>query len=439
MPATRRVFLRQTLPGLSLLLTGGGGRWIRAARVAPGNRNPWRAHFPALRQRVGNQPLIYLDTAATAQRPRQVTEAVARFTAVDNANPGARLHTLARRADQLFQEARATVARFLHAPDPLEIVWTRGTTEAINLVAATWSEANLRPGDEVLLTEAEHASSMLPWQLAARRAGAVVRYLPVGPSGRLEPERLDQWLTPRTRVVCFTHVSNVTGAISPAPELARRARAAGAIVMIDAAQSAPHLPIDVQALGCDFLAFSGHKLMGPMGTGVLWGRRELLDALPPYQSGSNAAHAVDYEGAEWSPGGLRFGAGTPNVAGAIGLAAAIGFLGEIGFAALRQHESRLTAALLQELSTVPGLRLIGPAEPEARIGVCSFTLQGKETDEVMMRLDQDGIAVRSGDLAALPLLRHFGVERAARASLYLYNTPAEVERLGDRLRRISRS
>jgi cysteine desulfurase/selenocysteine lyase len=439
MHSTRRAFIGQTLPGLSLLLAGRGPNRPSSIRAAGEDPNPWRAHFPILEQRVRSRRLIYLDTAATAQRPRAVADAITHFTLVDNANPGRQLHALARRANQRYEEARATVARFLGARDPLEIVWTRGTTEAINLVAASWGQANLRPGDEVLLTEAEHSSCMLPWQLAARRAGASVRYLPVSPEGRLDPATLDQWLTDRTRVVCLTHVSNVTGAITPVAEFVRRAHRAGAMVMVDAAQSAPHLPVDVQKIGCDFLAFSGHKLMGPMGIGVLWGRRELLDALPPYQSGSNAAHGVDYDAAEWSPGGLRFGAGTPNVAGAVGLAAAIRFITDIGYPALQRHEAELTGALLSELARVPGLSLIGPPEARDRICLCSFTLPAVPPDQILSRLDEEGFAVRSGDLAALPLLRRFGVTRAVRASLYLYNTRAEVARLGAELRRMAQA
>jgi cysteine desulfurase/selenocysteine lyase len=376
---------------------------------------------------MNGRPLVYFDTAATAERPRAVIDALSAFYSGDNANPGAALHGLARRADGRFQAARAAVARFINAPDPLEIVWTKGTTEGINLVATTWGQANLTAGDEVVLTVAEHASSMLPWQLAARRAGATVRYLDVDEAGRLDAAGLDRLLSARTRLFCFTHVSNVTGAIAPARELCRRARAAGARVMIDAAQSVPHIPVDVQELGCDFLAFSGHKLMGPMGTGVLWARRELLEEMPPYQAGSNAAHAVGFDGAEWSAGGLRFGAGTPNVAGAIGLAAAVGFLEAIGLEALRRHEQQLTRLMLERLTSLPWLKLLGPASAPDRVSLFSFHVPGQDPGEIMTRLDRRGIAIRSGDLAALPLLRRLGAERAARASLYLYNTTGEIE------------
>ncbi len=273
---------------------------------------------------MNGHPLLYVDTAATAQRPRQVIEALTAFYTHDNANPSRALHSLARRADALYEAARSTVARFIGASDPLGGGVDPGDDRGHQPRGHRLGRAPIsRAGDEVLLTVAEHASSMLPWQLAARRAGAEVKYLEVDDSGRIQVESLERLLGRRTRVLCFTHVSNVTGHIAPAAELCRLAHAAGAMVMIDAAQSVPHFPVDVQQLGCDFLAFSGHKMMGPMGIGVLWGRREALDALPPYQAGSNMAHEVGYDSADWSPGALRFGAGTPNASGPIGLAAAV--------------------------------------------------------------------------------------------------------------------
>lgn len=393
----------------------------------------WREHFPILWEYVNGHPLLYLDTAATAQRPRQVIDALTAFYTRDNANPSRALHSLARRADALYEAARNTVARFIGASDPLEVVWTRGTTEGINLVATAWGGANLGEGDEVLLTVAEHASSMLPWQLAARRAGAEVKYLEVDDSGRIQVESLERLLSRRTRVLCFAHVSNVTGHIAPAAELCRLAHAAGAMVMIDAAQSVPHFPVDVRQLGCDFLAFSGHKMMGPMGIGVLWGRREALDALPPYQAGSNMAHEVGYDSADWSPGALRFGAGTPNASGPIGLAAAVRFIETIGQEALWRHEQMLTRHMLDRLRGIPRLRLLGPAESEERASVFSLSPSGITPLELIQALDRRGIAMRAGDLAALPLLRRLGTERAARASLYLYNTVEEVDRLFEAL------
>jgi cysteine desulfurase/selenocysteine lyase len=398
----------------------------------------WRSHFPALAQSVNGHPLAYLDTAATAQRPDVVIDAVTTFYRSDNANPGRTLHAVARRAYEAYEGARRTVARFIGAGDPLEVVFTRGTTEAINLVATAWGGANLRAGDEVLLTVAEHASSMLPWQLAARRAAATVGYLDVEDDGRLDPERLARSIGPRTRVFVCTHVSNVLGVINPARELCAVARKAGVTVLLDAAQSVPHFPMDVTELDCDFLAFSGHKMMGPMGCGVLWARRALLDTMPPYQAGSNMAHDVEFDRADYSPGALRYGAGTPSVADAVGLAAAIGFVERLGRAEIWARERALVAHALGRLAAVPGLRILGSTRADDRIGVFSFVIEGREPDAVLTELDGKGIAIRAGDLASLPLLRRFGVSRAARASLYLYTTEDEVDRLADALTALTR-
>jgi cysteine desulfurase/selenocysteine lyase len=391
-----------------------------------------------LSQSVEGRPLAYLDSAATAQRPDAVIEAIAAFYRQDNANPGRALHALARRASDVYEGARRTVAEFIGAADPMEVIFTRGTTEAINLVATAWGGANLRPGDEVLLTIAEHASSMLPWQLAAQRAGASVRWVDVSDDGRVESGQLAKHLTARTRILVCTHVSNVLGTINPARELSAVARQAGVPVLLDAAQSVPHFPVDVGDLGCDFLAFSGHKMMGPMGSGVLWVRRALLDAMPPYQAGSNMAHDADLEQADYASGALRFGAGTPSVADAVGLAAAIRFLESLGREEVWRRERALVAHALERLGAVPGLRILGSARAENRIGVFSFVLEGKQPDAVLAELDRRGIAVRAGDLASLPLLRRFGVTRAARASLYLYTTEAEVDRLADALMEIAK-
>ncbi|HUQ21040.1 MAG TPA: SufS family cysteine desulfurase [Gemmatimonadaceae bacterium] len=391
----------------------------------------WRSHFPVLDQSVNGFPLAYLDTAATSQRPTQVVDALIDFYRRDNANPGRTLHALARRADEDYESARATVSKFINAKDPLEIVFTRGTTEGINLVANAWGGANLRRGDEVLLTISEHASNMLPWQLAAKRAGATVRYLDIDDEGNLRLDQLDKFLSSRTKVVAFMHVSNVLGRINPAKEFCAHAKAAGAMVMIDAAQSAPHFRVDVQDLGCDFLAFSGHKMMGPMGAGALWGRRELLEAMPPYQAGSNMAHDVGLESAEYSHGSLKFGAGTPNVSGPVGLAAAIRFIDSIGRENILAHEQELCRYTLEKFREVRGLRVLGPGASADRIGVFSFVIDGIEPQKILEALDAKGIAIRAGDLASLPLLERLGVKRAARASMYLYTTTGEVDRLVD--------
>jgi len=418
-----------------------GPRPVQAAphsiHESPAER--WRGAFPALHQQIGGQPLIYLDSAATTQRPNAVLDAVMDFYRHDNANPGHTLHALARRAHERYEAARGTLARFLNANSAEEIVWVRGTTEGINLVAFAWTRSRLRHGDEILLTLAEHASNLLPWKLAAAQTGAIVRYVDVDDSGRISLEDLDRKLSERTRLVAFSHVSNVAGYINPAAQICTRARSAGARVLVDAAQSAPHAPLDVQAMNCDFLAFSSHKMLGPMGVGVLWVRRELLEDMPPYQAGSNMAHGIDLETEEFEHAARKFGAGTPNVSGPIGLAAAVTFLDAIGREALEQHESALTAYALQRLSDVRGLRLIGPKTPQQRIPVFSFLMSGWEPHEVLHRLDAQGIAIRAGDLSALPLLRRFGLTAAARASCYFYTSHLEIDRLVSALEQLSES
>jgi len=398
----------------------------------------WRDHFPALRQTVNGHPLAYLDTAATSLRPQPVIDALSAFYSGPNANPGATLHSLARRAAELHDEARKTVAAFAGSNDPLEIVFTRGTTEAINLAASAWGRAHLRPGDEILLTAAEHASNMLPWQLLAESTGAVVRYASLTDDGRINLEDFRSLLSARTRIAAFSHVSNVVGIVNPVRELCAAARSANVLSLVDAAQSAPHFPIDVREIGCDFLAFSSHKMCGPMGAGALWVRRELLETMPPYQAGSNMAHDVEFGGRHYSNGALKFGAGTPNVADAIGFAAAATFLRDIGWASLRQHEQAVTRHMLAGLSGVRGLTLLGPRDAVDKIGVFAFSLDGHAPGEIVASLDNDGIAVRAGDLAALPLLRHFGMSAAVRASCYLYTTTNEVDRLIASLERMTR-
>lgn len=451
MDTSRRDFLKLLAPLMALPADGQSGEPRVAdildllGRATSESAPPrqfnadWRSQFPALAQKVNGSPLAYLDTAATAQRPTAVTKALMDFYERDNANPGRALHTLARRADADYESSRRTVATFINATDPLEIVFTRGTTEGINLVATAWGGANLRTGDEVLLTVSEHASNMLPWQLAAKRAGATVRYLDIQDDGRLRLDHLDALLTPRTRVFSFMHVSNVLGLINPAKELCARARRAGVITVVDAAQSVPHFKVDVQDIGCDFLAFSGHKMMGPMGTGVLWGRRALLDAMPPYQAGSNMAHEVGLDSADYSPGALKFGAGTPNVSGPVGLAAAIGFIDAIGFGAIRAHEQLLARHFLSRLAELPRVRLLGSNVATDRIGVFTFLVEGMQPLDVVTALDAKGIAIRGGDLASLPLLMRLGVKRASRASIYLYSTIEEIDRLIEELKTLKRS
>ena len=395
----------------------------------------WRDAFPALSQRVNGYPLAYLDTAATALRPQTVIDAVAGFYGTINANPGAGLHTLARRAHGALEEARATVASFIGTPDPLEVIFTRGTTEGLNLVASTWGLANLRPGDEILVGMAEHASNLLPWRYLARRVGAGLVHFGVDDEGHPRLDELVAKLSGRTRIVTFSQVSNVLGMINPAREMCAAVRAPGRIVVIDGAQSVPHFPVNVADLGCDFLAFSGHKMCGPMGIGVLWGRRELLEAMPPYQSGSNMAHDVDLAEEHLAQGALKFSAGSPNVAGPVGLAAAIEFLRHIGPAALRVHEVMINRRMIDRLAAIPQVRILGSPDPVGRVGVFSFIVRGKTPLELVSALDAEGIAIRGGDLASGPLLARFGTSAAARASCYLYTTEDEVDRFANALER----
>jgi len=399
----------------------------------------WRADFPALNQTVNGQPLAYLDSAATTQRPAAVIAALEDYYHHDNANPGGTLHTLARRAHERYEGARRTLAEFLHAPDPEEVVWVRGTTEGVNLVASAWARPRLRPGDEVLLTVAEHASNLLPWRLAVQQTGATLRFVDVDDEGRVQIDDLERRLSARTRLFAFSHVSNVAGYVNPAAQLCALARSAGARVLIDAAQSAPHVPLDVQSLGCDFLVFSSHKMLGPMGVGVLWAGRERLEEMSPYQAGSNMAHQVDLTSQEFEHAARKFGAGTPNVSGAIGLAAAVQYAQSHDRHAIEQYEAQLTQHGLEQLTDIPGLRLLGPRSAAQRVPVFSFVIAGHSPVDVLRHLDSQGIAVRAGDLAALPLLKRFGVSAAARASCYLYTQMGELDRLAAALRELSRT
>jgi len=437
METRRRDFLwsisaATALPTLRSILGGQtAGAEQPSETLADAKLRDLRNQFPLLQENVDGRPLVYLDSAATTQRPREVLDSLTNFYLRDNANPSKSLHALARRSATLYDTARATVARFLNARGPEEIVWTRGTTEAINLVAASWGGVNLRPGDEVLVTVSDHYSSLVPWQLAAGHAGATLRVWDVNDDGHLRLDQLDRLLSKRTKIVTFPHVSNVLGAINPAKEICARAHRAGAVVLVDAAQSVPHFPVDVREIGCDFLALSGHKMCGPMAIGVLWARRELLDAMPPFQAGSNMVHEVEMESAptHFAEGGLKFEAGTPNVSGAVGLAAAFLFLESLGRKELWAREQELTEYALSSLGKVKGVRILGPKKANERISVFSFVVENREPLEVARALDAMGIAVRAGDLASLPLLKRLGVTTAVRASCYIYTTTEDIDRL----------
>ena len=391
----------------------------------------WPSSFPALSQTVNGHPLTFLDSAATTLRPQSVIDALVDYYSTDNANPS-RVHTLASRAADRLAAARQELARFVNAVDPAEVIFTRGTTEGINLVATAWGIDNVKAGDEIILSIAEHSSNLMPWTRLARQQGAVVRILDVDDQGRPRLDQLEQLLSKRTRVVAFSHVSNVLGYVNPAKEICALARAAGARVVIDGAQGAPHAKIDVQDLGCDFYVFSGHKMLGPMGTGVVWGRRELLDAMSPYHVGSNMAHDVDFERAALEHGAQKFQAGTPDVAGPVGLAAAVRFFQTAG-ALLQRHDDTLVRHGLARLGRIPKVRIIGPTSPERRVPVFTFVVDGHAATAVAKALDAKGIAVRAGDMAALPLLRRLGTTEAVRASAYVYSTTADLDRLADTL------
>lgn len=399
-----------------------------------------RAHFPALHQTVHGKPLVYLDNGATSHKPRSVIEALVRFYERDNSNVHRGLHALSMRSTDSFEAARARAASFIKAQDPAEIVFVRGTTEAINIVARGLG-ATLKPGDVVLTTEMEHHSNLVPWQQITKATGATLRYVPVlgaDGEGGLDLAALNTLLTPAVKVFAFTHISNTLGTINPAAELCRRARAVGALTVIDAAQSIGHEPLDVHALGCDFLAFSGHKMCGPTGIGVLYGRRALLDTMEPDETGGGMVVSVDYSGARWKPSPERFEAGTPNVAGAVGLAAAMDYIDSVGREQIAAHDHALSAYARQRLAEIPGMRILGPGAGQLRGGIVSFALGDAHAHDVVTFADQDGIALRGGHHCNQPLMRKLGLPSTARASFYLYNTQEEVEVLAESLTRIQK-
>ena len=398
-----------------------------------------RADFPILDQRINGKPLVYLDNAATSQKPRAVIDALRNYYELDNANVHRGIHALSNRATDAYEKARERAVKFLNAQAPGEIVFTGGTTDGINLVANAWGDEHLKPGDVILLTEMEHHSNMAPWQLLARRTGAKLRYLPIvpGDTGLLDLAKLPEVLTPEVKIFAFTHVSNTLGVINPAAGLCAAARKVGAITVIDAAQSGGHLPVDVQAIGCDFLALSGHKMCGPTGIGVLYGRAPLLDDMPPYRGGGSMISSVDYFESKWAPSPAKFEAGTPHIAGAIALGAAMEYLDALGREAIAQHDEQLAATAYERIKAgVPGIRVLGPAHH--RSGVVSFALPGAHAHDVVTLADQDGIALRGGHHCNQPLMRKLGLNSTSRASFYLYNPEDEIERLIKSLQRIQK-
>ena len=387
-----------------------------------------RADFPILSQTTrGGHPLVYLDNAATSQKPRQVIEAVSRFYGSENANIHRGVYGLSEQATASFDAARATVARFLGAASPSEIVFTRGTTEAINLVAQSWGRTNLRPGDEVLVTGMEHHSNLVPWQMVCGQTGARLRAVPITDRGELDLDAFDRLLGERTRLLAVGHVSNALGTVNPVRELAARAHARGAVVLVDGAQSAPHLPVNMADLACDFFAFSGHKLYGPTGVGVLYGRAEVLAAMPPWQGGGDMIEQVTLEASTWAAPPARFEAGTPPIAQVIGLAAAIEYLEGLGPARIAAWEGELLGLATARVGQLPGVRLVGTAGDKA--AVLSFLLEGVHPHDLGTVLDDEGVAVRAGHHCAQPVMARFGIPATVRASFAFYNTPDEIEAL----------
>jgi cysteine desulfurase/selenocysteine lyase len=389
--------------------------------------NRIREDFPILSQEVNGHPLIYFDNAATTQKPRAVVDALRQYYEQNNANVHRGLHELSSRATEAYESARQRVASYLNATSPDEIVFTRGTTESINLVAQAWGGRFLHPNDIILLTEMEHHSNLVPWQLLAERSGARLRFLPVREDGTLALDQLPQLLTPEVKLFAFTHVSNSLGTINPVRDLCRRARSVGALTLVDAAQSAGHLPLDVQELGCDFLAFSGHKMCAPTGSGALYGRAEILDAIPPWHGGGEMIVSVTFEKSTFKKAPHRFEAGTPNIAGAIGLAAAIDYLEQIGRPAIFAHDSALAAYAAKRLAELPGMRLLGPQRE--RGALAGFVMKGVHPHDLTTFADQYGLALRGGHHCNQPLMRKFGLPGTTRASFYFYNTMAEIDRM----------
>ena len=396
-----------------------------------------RPDFPILDQQVHGKPLVYFDNAATSQKPRSVIAALVHYYEHDNANVHRGIHELSNRATSAFEAARTRAAKFINARSSDEIIFTRGTTEGINLVAATWGSKNLKAGDVIVLTDLEHHSNLVPWQLLAQRTGAKLAFIPVtGDEGTLDLSQLDSLLTPQVKLLSLVHISNSMGTVNPVGEICARARKRGITTLVDGAQSAGHMPVDVQSIGCDFFAFSGHKICGPTGIGVLWGRQEILDAMPPYQGGGEMILSVGYEKSEYKPAPHRFEAGTPDISGPIGLHAAMDYLDAIGRENIWKHDQELATYAYEKLAALSNIRLFGPKQNRA--GLVSFLLKDVHAHDVVTLADQAGLALRGGHHCTQPLMHKLGVEFTARASFYFYNTRAEVDRMIEVVREIQK-
>jgi cysteine desulfurase/selenocysteine lyase len=404
--------------------------------MEPIDQRSWEAirkDFPILNQTVNGHPLIYFDNAATSQKPRVVIDTLAHFYERDNSNVHRGLHELSNRATAAYEDARKRLAAYL-GTEAETIIFTRGTTESINLVVRAWGDANVGKGDVILLTEMEHHSNLVPWQLLARRKGATLRFVPVNPDGLLELENLDDLLDGPVKIFSFAHISNTLGTINPAVDLCARARRAGVTTLVDAAQSAGHRPLDVREIGCDFLALSGHKMCGPTGAGVLYGRKEILEGMEPFHGGGEMIVSVALTESEFKPPPHRFEAGTPAIAQAIGLGASAHYLDQIGRQRIFDHDQALALQAIALIEEIPGVRIFGPRE--ARAGLVSFVLESAHAHDVVSMADQYGLALRGGHHCTQPLLRKLGVPATARASFYFYNTSDEVIRMGEILRKI---
>jgi cysteine desulfurase/selenocysteine lyase len=393
-----------------------------------------RADFPALAQQAHGRPLVYLDNAATTQKPRQVIEALRRYYERDNANVHRGVHMMSERATEAYEGAREKIRAFVNAASVHEIVFTRNATESINLVARAWGDANVRAGDEVLITAMEHHSNIVPWQLLCARTGATLKVAPIDDRGDLIMDDLARLITPKTKIIAAAHLSNALGTINPVADIVALARRAGAAVLIDGSQAAYHMPVDLAALGADFYVFTGHKLYGPTGIGILYGREAVLDAMPPFLGGGDMIRTVTFQGSTWNDLPYKFEAGTPNIAGAVGLGAAVDYVRGIGFDAIQPHETALVARATAALEAVPGVRIVGTARRKA--SVVSFVMDGVHPHDIGTIVDREGVAIRTGHHCAQPVMDRFGIPATARASFAMYNTLEEVDALVAALGRV---
>jgi cysteine desulfurase / selenocysteine lyase len=393
-----------------------------------------RAEFPILGRTIQGKPLVYLDNAATTQKPQAVIDSIVRYYTAENANIHRGVHTLSELATENYEQARVVVQNFLNAADPGEIVFVRGATEGINLVAQTWGRTRIGRGDEIIISAMEHHSNIVPWQMLCEQTGARLRVIPINDEGELLLDEFARLLGPKTKLVCLVHVSNALGTVNPVREVVEMAHRWNARVLVDGAQAVPHTAVDVRALDCDFYVFSGHKVYAPTGIGILYGKAELLDAMPPYQGGGDMISSVTFEKTLYNRLPHKFEAGTPNVSGTIGLGAALEYVNAIGIERIAQHEHQVLAYGTERLLAIPGLRLIGTAREKA--GVLSFVLDGIHPHDVGTVLDQEGIAIRTGHHCAQPLMQRFGVPATARASLALYNTMEEIDALASGLHKV---